>query len=110
MIVGGKNENDLTSVEAFNWKTKEQCALNALPVGIRIHSATVLYGVPVVCGGFSYEIPLQSCFKYVEETGLWKPVREHLLMMSPCSVARNLPGFKTSKSLKITSILEKTCY
>ena len=75
LIVGGKNlVGEMRSVEAINWKTKEQCRLADLPEGIRIHSGAVLYGVPVVCGGYSFEIPLQTCHKFQEETGKWKTV------------------------------------
>jgi hypothetical protein len=76
LIVGGKNSvGEMRSVEAVNWKTKEQCRLADLPEGIRIHSGAVLYGVPVVCGGFAFEIPLQTCHKFKEETGKWTTVR-----------------------------------
>ena len=35
MIIGGKNNEDLASVEAYNWKTGEQCFLTDLPIGRR---------------------------------------------------------------------------
>ena len=64
MIIGGKNVDDLSSVELFNWKTGEQCQMEDLPNGIRIHAATVFDGVPLICGGFSAEKLIESCFKY----------------------------------------------
>ena len=35
MIIGGKNADDLASIEAYNWKTKERCFLTDLPLGLR---------------------------------------------------------------------------
>lgn len=92
LIIGGKNLIDLSSVEAFNWKTKEQCQLNDLPVGMRIHSATVLYGVPIVCGGFSYEIPLHSCYKYVEQKDSWEPISDLLSATASGSASVQVPN------------------
>ena len=37
MIVGGKNTEDLKTVELYNWKTKEQCKLGDLPLGILLN-------------------------------------------------------------------------
>ena len=73
VIVGGKNVKDLDSVEAFNWKTKEQCRLNDLPLGVRIHSSAILEGTPIICGGFSVELAISSCFKYDPEADSWEP-------------------------------------
>ena len=92
LIIGGKNLIDLNSVEAFNWKTEEHCQLNDLPIGIRIHSATVLYGVPIICGGFSYEIPLQSCYKYLEQNDSWEPISDLLVATASGSANVQVPN------------------
>lgn len=92
LIVGGKNSDDLAFVEAFNWKTNEQCQLNDLPVGTRIHSATVLYQEPIVCGGFSFEIPLQSCFKYLSENDSWQPIAHLLAATAAGSASVQVPN------------------
>jgi len=64
----------LITVEAFNWKTKEQCRLPDIPTGLRIHSGTVLYGIPIVCGGLNYEVPLSDCYKLKGDDGTWEAV------------------------------------
>ena len=75
MIIGGKNVEDLSSVELFNWKTGEQCPMEDLPYGIRIHAANVFDGVPLICGGFSAEKLIESCFKYSNVQQEWTQVR-----------------------------------
>jgi hypothetical protein len=65
---------NMITVEALNWKTKEQCLLPEIPTGLRIHSGTVLYGTPVICGGLNYEVPQGDCYKLKEEDGIWESV------------------------------------
>ena len=91
IVIGGKNVDDLTSVEAFNWKTNEQCQLNDLPVGTRIHSATVLYQVPIICGGYSFEIPLESCYKYHEENDSWEPIANLMVATAAGAASVQVP-------------------
>ena len=74
MIIGGKNVQDLSTVELFNWRTGEQCPLKDLPIKVRIHSGTVFDGVPIICGGFSNEELISSCYTYSSEDNNWKPV------------------------------------
>ena len=75
MLIGGKNVEDLSSVELFNWKTGEQCPMEDLPQGMRIHAGTVFQGVPLICGGFSAEKLIESCFKFSIEQREWIRVR-----------------------------------
>jgi hypothetical protein len=71
----------MITVEALNWKTKEQCRLPEIPTGLRIHSGTVLYGTPVVCGGLNYEVPQGDCYKLKEEDGTWESVSFRFLLL-----------------------------
>ncbi len=48
---------------------------NSMFVGVRIHSGTVLDGVPVFCGGFSLEKAQDGCYKYSKEEKSWKEVK-----------------------------------
>ena len=76
VIVGGKNVGELTSVEAFNWKTREQCRLKDIPVGVRIHSSAVLDKVPMMCGGFSLDAVITNCYKYDSVADSWEETSE----------------------------------
>ena len=71
LIIGGKKVRGMSSIEAYNWETGEQCQLNGLPLGISIHSATIFEGVPVICGGLSAEIPQVGCYKYLDQSDTW---------------------------------------
>jgi hypothetical protein len=64
MIIGGKNNEDLSSVELFNWRTGQQCWLKDIPIKVRIHAGTVFEGIPIICGGFSSEESIANCYKY----------------------------------------------
>jgi hypothetical protein len=64
MIIGGKNNEDLSSVELFNWRTKEQCSLKDLPIKVRIHAGTVFQGIPIICGGYVSDETTDECYKY----------------------------------------------
>ena len=74
MIIGGKNNEDLSSVELFNWRTGEQCPLKDIPIRVRIHAGTVFQGVPIICGGFSSEESVSNCYKFSIRDKTWLPV------------------------------------
>lgn len=79
IIVGGKNSQDLKSVEAFNWKTKDQCNLNDLPLEVRIHSSAVFEKVPIICGGLSEDVAITRCYKYDPVVDSWQESGELLV-------------------------------
>ena len=92
IIIGGRNVYDLTSVEAYNWETGEQCNLNDLPVGLSLHSATSFDGVPMICGGHSMEIPQVSCYKYLDLADAWSPSSNLLAGAAAGSANVLVPG------------------
>ena len=85
---GGQADKEL-KVELFNWRTGEQCQLSEqLPFSTYGHSAAVLDGVPVYCGGLldKDDDGDKRCHKFLKETKTWE------------QVLPKLPNFKDIKT------------
>ena len=79
LIMGGQRGSGiLKSVELFNWKTGENCQLDALPGEVRGHAAVTLYeSLVVYCGGLDKNsTAVSSCYhkQQMKANESWLPV------------------------------------
>ena len=110
MIIGGKNSQDLSSVELFNWRTGEQCPLKDIPIRVRIHAGTVFEGVPIICGGFSSEESIANCYKYSIQDKSWSPVSTFFSMAPAWDTVLTILDFICNSMLITHTVTNTECY
>ena len=69
-------EKKLTDVELYNWQTGASCQLPDIAVGTCSHSAAVVDGVPIFCGGnvVSQIGITDECFQWNQNSLSWVKV------------------------------------
>jgi hypothetical protein len=67
LLIGGKGDGLLNSVEMYNWQTKRYCDFTAIPRSLSGMVGTVINTNIVFCGGTGPTLT-SNCYKLINST------------------------------------------